>query len=114
MRSISRVAGLLMLCSAFFSTPDGQGADLSALNETLPPAMRKLVAEQVISGAVALVETRDGKTVVNCSGSADIANKKPMSPDTSFWIASMTKPITAVAVLMLQDEGKLNVEDTVE
>src|SRR5436309_620113 len=37
-----------------------------------------------------------------------------MSSETLFWIASMTKPITAVAVLMLQDEGKLSVEDTVE
>ena len=37
-----------------------------------------------------------------------------MRPDTIFWIASMTKPITATAVLMLQDEGKLSVDDPVE
>jgi CubicO group peptidase (beta-lactamase class C family) len=36
-----------------------------------------------------------------------------MQADTVFWIASMTKPITAAAVLMLQDEGKLNVHDPV-
>src|SRR5216683_457431 len=39
--------------------------------------------------------------------------KKPMTPDTLLWIASMTKPITGVAVLMLQDEGKLNFADPV-
>ena len=37
-----------------------------------------------------------------------------MRPDTIFWIASMTKPITATAVLMLQEEGKLSVNDPVE
>jgi CubicO group peptidase (beta-lactamase class C family) len=36
-----------------------------------------------------------------------------MQPDSLFWIASMTKPVTAVALLMLQDEGKLNVADPV-
>jgi CubicO group peptidase (beta-lactamase class C family) len=36
-----------------------------------------------------------------------------MKPDTIFWIASMTKPITATAVMMLQEEGKLSVEDPV-
>jgi CubicO group peptidase (beta-lactamase class C family) len=36
-----------------------------------------------------------------------------MAPDAMFWIASMTKPITSVAILMLQDEGKLSVQDPV-
>ena len=36
-----------------------------------------------------------------------------MTPDTLFWIASMTKPVTGVAMLMLQDEGKLKVADPV-
>jgi CubicO group peptidase (beta-lactamase class C family) len=47
-------------------------------------------------------------------GDADIAANRPMRPDTIFWIASMTKPITATAVLMLQEEGKLSVDDLVE
>jgi CubicO group peptidase (beta-lactamase class C family) len=47
------------------------------------------------------------------SGFADIASKRPMTPDTLFWIASMTKPVTATAILMLQDEGKLSVNDPV-
>src|SRR5256885_9472276 len=44
---------------------------------------------------------------------ADYATKRPMKPDTLFWIASMTKPITGTAILMLQDDGKLNVTDPV-
>ncbi len=37
-----------------------------------------------------------------------------MRPDAIFWIASMTKPITATAIMMLQDEGRLSVEDPID
>ena len=47
------------------------------------------------------------------TGFAESRLKRPMTPDTVFWIASMTKPVTGVAVLMLQDEGKLCVSDPV-
>ena len=57
--------------------------------------------------------TQDKIVHLEATGLADIASKRPMAADTVFWIASMTKPITAVAVLMLQDEGKLNVNDPV-
>src|ERR1051326_8869157 len=114
MRITLQTAALILVGSTFSSSVHSGAAELANLNDTLAPAMQRLVAEQVISGAVTLVETREGKTVVNCSGYADMANRKTMLPSTLFWIASMTKPITAVAVLMLQDEGKLNVEDAVE
>lgn len=75
--------------------------------------MRKAVADRQISGAVIVVANRN--KVVHCEavGMADIARGEPMRTDTLFWIASMTKPVTAVALLMLQDEGKLNVSDPV-
>jgi len=47
-------------------------------------------------------------------GLADIASRRRMKQDDLFWIASMTKPMTGVAVLMLQDEGRLDVNDPVE
>jgi len=50
---------------------------------------------------------------IESTGFANVAAKRPMTPDTLFWIASMTKPITGTAILMLQDEGKLNVADPV-
>ena len=40
-------------------------------------------------------------------GYADVAAKKPMAVDTLFWIASQSKPITATALMMLVDEGKV-------
>jgi len=76
-------------------------------------AMRKAVEDGEISGAVTLVVTKDQILHCDATGLADIARKETMTPDSLFWIASMTKPVTAVAVLMLQDEGKLKVSDPV-
>jgi CubicO group peptidase (beta-lactamase class C family) len=76
-------------------------------------AMERAVANQEVSGAVTVVATRDKVVHCQATGLADIAQRKPMRPDTLFWIASMTKPVTAVSLLMLQDEGKLNVNDPV-
>ena len=84
-----------------------------------PPAKLPGVAEAVkqqldkkeVAGAVTLVASRDGLLHLDAAGYADVAAKTPMKPDTIVWIASMTKPVTAAAVLMLQDEGKLSVDD---
>src|SRR5690242_6697214 len=76
--------------------------------------MRPLVGSKEVSGVVTLVATPDRIAHLDAKGKADIAADKPMRPDSIFWIASMTKPITATAVLMLQDEGKLSVDDLVE
>jgi CubicO group peptidase (beta-lactamase class C family) len=75
--------------------------------------MESSIAANEIAGAVTVVTTKDKIVHFEANGLADIATKKPMRPDTIFWIASMTKPITGVAILMLQDEGKLNVADPV-
>jgi CubicO group peptidase (beta-lactamase class C family) len=75
--------------------------------------MQEMVARNEVAGAVTMVVTKDKVLHLECTGFADLAAKRPMTPDTLFWIASMTKPITAVALLMLQDEGKLNVADPV-
>jgi len=83
---------------------------LSAINERL----RHFVEGHEIAGATTLVATRDGIGHLGAIGKADIAHDKPMRPDTIFWIASMTKPVTATAVPMLQDEGKLSIDDRVE
>ncbi|HMJ64405.1 MAG TPA: serine hydrolase domain-containing protein [Candidatus Binatia bacterium] len=76
-------------------------------------AMEEMVAKNEIAGAVTVVATKDKILHLEGNGFADVAAKKPMTSDTLFWIASMTKPITGVAILMLQDEGKLNVTDPV-
>lgn len=76
-------------------------------------AMQEMIAKNEIAGAVTVVVSKDKVLHLEGTGFADVTAKKPMEPDTLFWIASMTKPITGVAVLMLQDEGKLKVSDPV-
>ncbi|APW61747.1 serine hydrolase domain-containing protein [Paludisphaera borealis] len=83
---------------------------ISAINE----AVRSSVESREIAGAVTIVATPDRIAHLDAIGKADIGHDKPMRPDTLFWIASMTKPITAAAVMMMQDEGKLSVDDPVE
>ncbi len=75
--------------------------------------MRQMVAQGEIAGAVTVVIGRERILHLECTGMADVAAQRPMTPDTLFNIMSMTKPVTAVAVLMLQDEGKLRVSDPV-
>lgn len=76
-------------------------------------ALEEAVAAKEIAGGVAVVVGPSGCLAVNCVGEADLATGREMTPETIFWVASMTKPVTAAAVLMLQDEGKLSIEDAV-
>jgi len=76
-------------------------------------AMREMIAKNEIAGAVTVVVMKDKVLHLESTGFADAASKRPMTSDTLFWIASMTKPITGTAILMLQDEGKLNIADPV-
>jgi CubicO group peptidase (beta-lactamase class C family) len=75
--------------------------------------MQEMVQKNEVAGAVTMVVTKDKVLHLETTGLADVASKRPMTPDSMFWIASMTKPVTGTAVLMLQDEGKLKVSDPV-
>ena len=76
-------------------------------------AMRSAIDHQLVPGVVTVVATKDKTLHCEAIGVANLTNGTPMRPDSIFWIASMTKPVTAVALLMLQDEGRLNVADPV-
>jgi CubicO group peptidase (beta-lactamase class C family)/glyoxylase-like metal-dependent hydrolase (beta-lactamase superfamily II) len=75
--------------------------------------MRKYVAAREIAGAVTLVATSDRVIHLDASGNAVLPDGA-MRTDAVFWIASMSKPILAVLLLMLQDEGLLSIDDPVE
>jgi CubicO group peptidase (beta-lactamase class C family) len=67
-----------------------------------------------LAGATTLVATRASVSSLQAVGYADRATDKPMRTDSVFWIASMSKPITATAIMMLVDEGKVRLDDPVE
>ena len=99
-----------------------QAASRSAWAQTSATACPKGVAgslspfidSHTLAGAVTLVASPEKVLSLEAVGYADIAAQKPMQTDNLFWIASMTKPITATALMMLVDEGKVNVDDPVE
>jgi CubicO group peptidase (beta-lactamase class C family) len=76
--------------------------------------LQPFVDHHTLAGAVLLVATKDKVVDVETVGYADIATAKPMRPDNLFWIASQSKAMTAAALMILVDEGKVNVDDPVE
>src|SRR4029077_14354443 len=76
--------------------------------------MQQFVDDKIIAGAVTLVGTHNQILSQESVGSQVLESGTPMRPDTLFRIASMTKPITAIGIMILVDEGKLSVDDPVE
>jgi len=94
------------------ATPESVGMSSERL-QRLHQGMQGLVDRHEVSGIVTLV-ARDGKIAdVHAVGFQDVENRTPMKTDTIFRIASMTKPITSVAIMMLHEEGKLQLSDPV-
>lgn len=84
----------------------GQGA--------IAAKMQQFVDEGQISGAVTVVGRHDRILNYEAVGLRDIEANQPITRDTLFRIASMTKPVTAMGIMILADEGKLAVNDEVE
>lgn len=76
-------------------------------------AMQDMIAKHEVAGAVTVVVTADRTLHLESTGHADVAAGRVIAPDTLFWIASMTKPVTGAAIMMLRDEGKLSLADPV-
>ena len=108
--SISLGAPILSGLALFLVAEQSSGANSFA---AVSSAMHECIAKQEVAGVVTLIATRDKVLHLEAAGFADIAAKTPMQTDAICWIASMTKPITATAVMMLQEEGKLSVDDPV-
>jgi CubicO group peptidase (beta-lactamase class C family) len=90
----------------------------ASMKEVQPDAIQSylqpLVNNHTMAGAVTLVSTRDRTVYLKATGFRDLSAKSPMPVDGLFWIASTSKPITATALMMLVDEGKVNLDDPVE
>ena len=107
MRNVCR---LLLALFVFSLIAPIAGAD----DAKIAPVLQPFVDSHSLAGAVTLVANKDKVLSLEAVGDADIAAKKPMKADTVFWIASMSKPITGAALMLLVDEGKVNVDDPVE
>ena len=79
----------------------------------IAPMMKGVVDAGDLSGIVTLVWRKGQEVQLNLIGKRDIAKNLPMERDTLFRIASMTKPITSVAALMLIEEGRIALSDPI-
>ena len=104
-----------LVISLFFSlfsvACSTENKDISAnVHKTIQP----LIDEGAIVGLVTLVGDKDNIITIDTFGYADIKTKQKMKNDTIFWIASQTKSMTASAIMILVDEGKINLDDPIE
>jgi len=100
---------LLLSAVALASTMSANEPRLPGITAAIQPALDA----REIAGAITVVVTRDQIVHFETHGFADLATRRPFTPDTMFNIMSMTKPVTATAILMLREEGKLNLSDPV-
>jgi CubicO group peptidase (beta-lactamase class C family) len=115
-RIVHGVHGAAILVAAILLAPRGASAAEEASapgSERIVAALQPFVDGQTLAGAVVLVADKDKVLCVETVGYANLGAKKPMPADALFWIASQSKPITATALMMLVDEGKVDVDDPV-
>jgi CubicO group peptidase (beta-lactamase class C family) len=94
--------------------PGAAASGLSAERlQRLHAGMQGFVDRKEVSGIVTLVSRNGRLADVHAVGMQDVDSRTPMKTDTIFRIASMTKPITSVAAMMLYEEGKLLLTDPV-
>ena len=114
-RSILAVPALLIvsysLSAAQPTTASGNSRDIAT---KIPERMRHFVDEKTVAGVVTLVAQGDEIIEFDAEGMADIESNRAMRKDTIFQIMSMTKPVTAIGIMMLAEEGKLSLRDPVE
>jgi CubicO group peptidase (beta-lactamase class C family) len=89
-----------------------QGFDAGKL-AAIGPALQAFVDRGELAGVVTLTSRRGEIVQAEAIGWSDIETRTPMRADTLFRIASMTKPITSVAALMLVEEGRIALDDPI-
>src|SRR5256885_13813359 len=62
-------------------------------------------------GAALLVIDHDEIVYRKCYGFADLETQRPITPESSFYLASIAKPFTALAIMLLVEQRKLDYED---
>ena len=98
-----------MPSTAFSRTPY---LDLAKL-ATVRSALQGFVDRGELSGVVTLASLNGEVVDTSAIGWSDIESRTPMRPDTLFRIASMTKPVTSVAALMLMEEGRIALDEPI-
>jgi CubicO group peptidase (beta-lactamase class C family) len=114
----STLLGVLLAAAPHFAahaeTAAPQSVGLSSERlQRVHELVERTIAAGEIAGAVTLVARNGQVAYLEAQGVMDLTSKRPMQPDSMFRIASMSKPVAAVAILMLAEEGKVRLNDPV-
>src|ERR1700752_3282823 len=113
--AVVMVASLLVFRAAAETTvvkPEDVGLSSERLAR-ITEMMKRHIAAGEVSGRVTRVAPHGRIAHLEATGVTDIESKKPMTKDAVFRIASMTKPVTGVAIMMMMEEGRLKITDPV-
>ena len=113
------IAIYLMACTSHFysqefqsSDPESEGFSEERLKR-IAPVMQKYIDQDLTPGVLTAI-MRNGKIVyLETQGFMDVKEEKPLQEDAIFRIASMTKPIASVALMILWEEGYFQLNDPV-
>jgi CubicO group peptidase (beta-lactamase class C family) len=110
---VNQIAALIALCLLLAVNGAAQtGSSNQDLTARVDEYLNALVKQDRFSGAVLLA--RDGKVLLSKGyGMANFEDETPNTPQTKFRLGSITKQFTAMATLILQERGKLSVQDSV-
>ncbi len=106
------VAGVASAASMPTAKPEEVGLSSHRLGR-IRDVVERHIEEKNICGAVTIVARRGRIAHFEAQGVMDLESKRPMAKDAIFRLASMTKPVTAVAVMILVEEGKIRLNDPV-
>jgi methyl acetate hydrolase len=108
------VAALTGTADAQTASPQGQLKLTSPEGVALDASLRGAVERKDVPGVVALITDREHVLYQGAFGVADVATARPLTADALFRIASMTKPITSVALMQLVEQGKIGLDEPAE
>src|SRR5215204_5449658 len=110
-----KAAGIVFMIgvgmTALAGTANAQNSSASAALDT---SLRGAVERKDVPGVVALITDRERVLYRSAFGVADVATGRPLTSDALFRIASMTKPVTSVALMQLIEQGRLGLDDPAE
>src|ERR687894_3297941 len=110
------LASLIVFCGS--AVVQSQRVSKSGLDQErlarIPIRLKSFVEQGAMAGAVTLVARRGKVFSLEAVGYQDLESKKPMRADTIFDIRSVTKPVTAIGIMILMEEGKLTLNEPVE
>ncbi len=109
---LGAAGGLARTADITLASPESVGFSAEGL-KAYQNALRALVDQERLAGFTTLVARRGKVVAFDAYGYQDVSVKTPMTRDTIFRIASMTKPIAGVAMMMLWEQGKWTLEDPV-